>query len=74
MTPKDKAVELVNLYCQLLAIRDYENKDKAKQYALITVEQIINANPSYDDYGGDGWKIIDNSDYWREVKQEIENL
>ena len=42
MTPKDKAKELVELYCQLLSIRSYEDKDKAKQCALIAVEEILN--------------------------------
>ena len=44
MTPKEKAKELVELYCQLLSIRDYENKEKAKQCTLIAVDEIMYNN------------------------------
>jgi hypothetical protein len=67
MTPKEKAKELVELYCQLLSIRDYENKEKAKQCALISVDEIIKSicNEHVSD-------IFDK--FWQEVKQEIEKL
>ena len=79
MTPKDKAEELINkfvehtkVYHEVLGWEDYI--DSAKKCALIAVDEILNSNPSYDDYGGNGWIIIDNSEYWKEVKNEIENL
>ena len=79
MTQKEKAEELVNLYCQLLAIRDYENKEKAKQCALITVERNINTFTELvnkmDDFSNESrqviWQLIDDEN---EVKQEIEKL
>ena len=73
MTPEKKAKELVDKYKFYLG-NEEENIKEAKDLSLITVDEIINANPSYDDYGGDGWKIIDNTGYWKEVKQEINNL
>ena len=73
MTPKEKAKELVYKYKFYLG-NEEENIKEAKDLSLITVDEIINANPSYDDYGGDGWKIIDNTGYWKEVKTEIEKL
>jgi len=70
MTPKEKAKKLVYKYW------DIENIDfiNSIECALIAVDEILNSNPSYYDYGGDGWKIIDNTEYWQEVKQEIEKL
>jgi len=65
MTPKEKAKELVALYCQLLSIRDYENKEKAKQCALIAVDEIQNLCWNNNEVG---------IKYWNEVKQEIEKL
>ena len=62
MTPEEKAKELVELYCQLLSIRSYENKDKTKQCALIAVDEIL------------GECRLERDWYWEEVKQEIEKL
>ena len=67
MTPKDKAKELVELYCQLLSIRSYEDKDKAKQCALIAVEEILN---NYEEQ----YKYCKTKIYWEEVKTEINKL
>lgn len=77
MTPKEKAKELIELYCQLLSIRDYENKEKAKQCALIAVDEIISSSPSLPilgDGGTYGEDIELSNKYWQEVKQEIEKL
>jgi hypothetical protein len=77
MTPKEKAVILVDRYLsETINIDLYVNWhfEMSKRLALIAVDEIINANPSYDDYGGDGWKIIDNTGYWNEVKNEINKL
>jgi len=65
MTAKEKAKELVELYCQLLSIRDYENKDLAKQCALICCDEI--------------WKELDvysrriKYDFYQQVRNEILN-
>ena len=64
-TPKDKAKELVdkmwNIDERYGSIGFYE----AKQCALVAVDEILNIN-SVD-------KDVELSDYWEEVKQEIEN-
>jgi hypothetical protein len=63
MTAKDKAKELVDRF----RIGDRNMKSKAKQCALICVDEIINTYPS-------PWSSLDvdpQKDYWEEVKQEI---
>lgn len=79
MTPKEKAVELINKFLKLTS------KDKqletaglgaitlAKQCALVAVDEIIkldvfDCNDEWSDEDGD------TREYWREVKQEIEKL
>lgn len=64
MTPKEKALELVEKF--RLKVLDYDgnglNGFKAKQCALIAVDEIIRV-------------LQDESDwYWDEVKEEIEKL
>ena len=62
MTPKEKAIELVQKYFKANH-QPYGFKD-AKQCALIAVDEIL-----------DG--VIDtlqNFNYWKQVKQEIEKL
>jgi hypothetical protein len=59
MTPKEKAKDLFDKYWEEIEI-GYNN---SKQCALIAVDEIIN----YSDEWGD-------SEYWQEVKQEIEKL
>ena len=58
MIPQEKAKELVNKYLQV-----YDGRlPIAKQCALIAIDEILKAvEGKYDDY-------------WKEVKQEIENL
>ena len=81
MTPKEKAKELVELYCQLLAIRSYEVKEKPKQCALIAVDEIMKA-PHQNSYielipeeaETTDWFWDKFDEYWNEVKQEIELL
>jgi len=70
MTPKEKALELYNLYDNLS--RDFTRgvsiKEMAKQCALIAVDEILNVlvySPT--DYGASIF-------YWNQVKQEIEKL
>jgi hypothetical protein len=73
LTAKQKARELVELYCQLLSIRYYENKEKAKQCALIAVDEMIKEMTDlYKSHNS-----IDNFNrlnFWFEVKREINNL
>ena len=63
MTPKEKAKELVDQYDETLTY--LESKSKAKQCALIAVDEIITNRERI--------KGIDKL-YWQEVKQEIEKL
>ena len=79
MTPKEKAINLADKFMLRIVFNIKQNIEvsvieSAKQCALIAVEEILNSNPSYDDYGGNGWIIIDNSEYWKEVKEEINKL
>ena len=77
MTPKDKAQELVEKYAYHLWIDGVCDYDKAKQCALIAVDELI--KEAYFTKGyieevffTDGY--YDKQDYWQEVKQEIEKL
>lgn len=68
MTPKEKAIELVDNYFVLAdGILTYE---QVKKCALIAVYEIIKANP----YEVSKTDMDLNIDYWLEVKQEIEKL
>ena len=77
MTPKEKALELVDKL-ENHSFIDIDKKissySSAKECALITVNEILKSIPCNQDYGGDGWVLIDNTEYWQEVKQEIEKL
>ena len=66
MTPKEKAIELVNKYWDLNI-----GWSICCQCALIVVDEILNEYKSYNQSA-----IIYNDAliYWQEVKQEIENL
>jgi hypothetical protein len=59
MTPKEKAQELVDKFDSTLTY--LESKTKAKQCALITVDEIIK-------------EVVLSSMYWQQVKIEIQNL
>ena len=76
MTAKDKAREMVDNIQEGLwrdrAVRIYQ--EDAVYTALIAVDEIIKAIPCREDYGGDGWVLIENTEYWKEVKQELDNL
>lgn len=65
MTPKEKARELVEKYDSTLTY--LESKSKAKQCALIAVEQIETITKHYPP---DYMLTV----YWKQVKQEIEKL
>jgi hypothetical protein len=67
MTPQEKAIELVEKFDELLTY--LESKSKAKDCALIAVDEIVQAirfTDAKSDLGYVG--------YWQEVKKEIEKL
>jgi len=67
MTPKEKAEELVNKFMSIKNIKlsddSYIEWPTAKQCALICCDEVLSYMGS--DRG---------TEYWKEVKQEIENL
>ena len=72
MTAKEKAEELVERF--RMNVLDWEgcsiNEHKAKQCALIAVDELINAaTPVFDSF----WPV-NTTEYWQEVKQEIKNI
>lgn len=62
MTPKEKAIELFDKYDSFL-YKEYDNLE-AKKCALIAVDEILKCD-DIDFYG---------RKYYKEVRQEIENL
>ena len=71
MTPKEKAIELVDKMTMEIG------RFNSKQCALIAVDEIISSSPSLPilgDGGTYGEDIELSNKYWKEVKQEIENL
>lgn len=73
MTPKEKANELFKKYLyyfpEFYNDKEYDyDTDKAKQCALITVDEILEVILSDEYY----CSLIHK--YWQEVKQEIEKL
>jgi hypothetical protein len=68
MTPKEKANELVEKYDSTLTY--LESKAKAKQCALIAVNEVLD-----DDVYDMSEELFENRiSYWEKVKQEIERL
>jgi len=83
MTPKEKAIELVDKFYQTtpneyfvnepIGIKGrYKSWEQAKQCALIAVDEILKLENNNGFYF-DGTNVTSIS-YWQEVKQEIENL
>lgn len=66
MNPKEKAKELVWKYLPILKEWKKEDSNKAKQCALIAVDEIIESKTYRD--------TPEEYEYWNEVKQEIEKL
>ena len=71
MTPKEKAQELVDKMYGKTSVRDLiaqieEDKQYAKQCALVAVDEILNINLVDKDFSL--------SFYWQDVKDEIQNL
>jgi hypothetical protein len=72
MTPKDKAIQLVEDFTFNCKECDYEAK--AKQCALIAVDEILKGIvPKYDDERY-AFELGGNQFYWADVKKEIEAL
>ena len=73
MTPKEKAKEIVDKF--RLNVLDYEdnglNTFKAKQCALISVDEILDLNLGLSNCDENNWDI---DKFYLEVKQEIEKL
>jgi hypothetical protein len=66
MTPKEKAIKLVDRYRVMFYGKfSIPAKNKAKKCALIAVDEIIDLYKS-------NWNI--KNGYWQEVKKEIEKL
>jgi hypothetical protein len=73
MTPKEKALELVNKYYhhkKRPLFRFWKDISNSKDYAIIAVNEILNALLIGDIDIWDREQI----EYWYEVKLEIENL
>ena len=77
MTAKEKAIELVDKYSPFSVRNWYEDNEVAKECALICVDEILDNLP-FRDYGFKFDSICSRfkavSEYWQEVKQEIEKL
>ena len=67
MTPKEKAIELVDIYEDRCP--EFIKKNTAKWCALIAVNELIEFTYNYTDYNEKSTK-----EYWNEVKHEIEKL
>ena len=66
MTPKEKAEKfLYDSYKELGNIENLNPMNKAKQLALIAVDEILNAGKDVDEFC---------DSYWQEVRKEIKNL
>jgi vacuolar-type H+-ATPase subunit E/Vma4 len=81
MTPKEKAKELFDKYFDM-KWQSYNKRTSsiksmtkmaAKQCTLIAVDEIINNNKKIP-ANVDGLHTNENSNYWQEVKTEIEKL
>lgn len=75
MTPKEKAIELVDKYMPHIAGADRYNttlglydKSISKECALIAVDEIIKSKPMFP------IDLTQPLAYWEEVKKEIEKL
>jgi len=76
MTPKEKAKELVNKYEYFVRMYndDTPRKDMQKKCALIAVDEIQQIIKDLSSCKDRFIYIIDEMNYWIEVKQEIEKL
>jgi len=74
MTPKEKAIELVDMFMEHTVEWDnvkeiaFDSEYHAKKCALISVDEVIEALHEHH------WQNRNVTEYWKEVKQEIEKL
>ena len=69
LTPKEKAKELVEKFSDLEDGEMYIGK--AKQCALIAVDEIINSLENYGKESDELQNMENDFRYWQEVKQEL---
>ena len=70
MTAKEKAVELVDKYIQCNG-----NSFFAKQCAIIAVDEILDSHTIFfSEPIPEAFAMLDEKQYWQQVKIEIENL
>jgi hypothetical protein len=67
ISPKDKAIELMNRFNNEHNIELKESK----RCCLIAVNEIINSNPHSNPFNT---SVYSTMEYWKEVKSEIEKL
>lgn len=82
MTPKEKATKLVDAFYNQLPLEryvttsdgelswEYISWNNSKECAIISVNEIINLNYNLLEYYGN----LSSTEYWQEVKKEIEKL
>lgn len=71
MTPKEKAKELYGKY-EFVYIQNYTSKHEVKQCCLIAADEIIDTVNKYSIHSDCPEDA--ESDYWEQVKAEIEKL
>jgi hypothetical protein len=85
MTPKEKAIELVDKFYQTTPNECFVNEpigiagrykawNQSKQCALIAVDEIINTIVHKDQDERLAFELLGNKFYWEDVRREIENL
>ena len=72
LTPKEKVKELVEKFSDLEDGEMYIGK--AKQCALIAVDEIINSLENYGKESDELQNMENDFRYWQEVKQELLNM
>ena len=70
MTPKEKAIELIDKMYDAMDIQDGDLWKSAKQCALIAIDEMLNnfLSNRITEYGRERYH------FWQQVKQEIELL
>jgi predicted proteasome-type protease len=77
MTPKEKAIELVDKYNNSIMsfLSDNMKYQNAIKCALIAVDEILKANPIIPlQFMLESESLDAANEYWQEVQQELENL
>ncbi len=74
MTPKEKAIELVDKFARIDGYQDSIDLSKCeyeKQCALIAVDEMINF---FINLSNEGFTFYSSIEYWQKIKTEIEKL